>query len=339
MKYLENFNQKFSQAVNYGNPTDEFWDFIDRMEWPKYASRSWSLPQSRYKEGDPTEVESMLNNIAPYHSSGELKEYEMIYENLHAVLTKKLKDAWLGNPGINVSDDGFHYLCGSIIGMGKKFTGSVLNDNTFNIVRKLVDGENYREGLGYSFNIFDSNEGVGVMEEWDKRYRANHYDEVETNDVKTNEILSFVNSEPLKRYWEFTSKTGWFKNTSQFFEFGKKHVLKNIAPYFSHDEFKSFYKIYKQLDEYLQLRLKDINLYAEGDAYWDLRSTLIGDGKHSYTEAIKGDNNNAFVRRMDEDNDYYENFGYFFSYSDIDITVPEEDCKEEWDKIYNNNHK
>ena len=333
MKYLENFNQKFAQAVNYGLPTDKFWEFIDRFNWSEFASRSWDLPQSKYRVGDPCDVDNMLQNIAPYHSSEELREYKVIFNNLQKVISEKLHDAWLGNPGIDVSDDGFHYLCASIIGMGKKFTGSVLNDKTFKIVRKLVDDQNYREGIEYAFNIFDDLNGGDLKEQWDMIYRSNHFDE-----NKEEEILSFVNSKSLERYWEFTHQTGWYKNSSHFFEFGKKYVLKNIAPYFSHEEFKKFRKIYKKLDKYLKFRLKDVRLNAEGDHYWDLRSTIIGDGKDSYIKAIKGDKNNAFVHRMDNDNDYYENFGYIFSYHDFDITVPEEDCKEEWDKIYNENN-
>lgn len=329
MIYLESFDQKFGEVVMNGIPNNRFWEFVDRSGWKEYCSISFG--KSISKEDRPYNIDNVLENIAPYFPFEELKGFRKMYDTLYKKLEEKLGEHSI-DPGFGVSDDGYSDLLSSIIGLGKKFCGDILSsadEVSFKKVQNMVNRENYSENFVYIFSSKEDREGV--LSEWDRIYKANHFDK-----NKESFILNYVNSNETERFWEFVDHTNWAHTSHEYFNYGKDYVLENIAPYFSHDEFKKFRKIYKTLDKYLIMRLKYMTLNAEEEAYWDLRSSIIGYGKDVYVQVIEGNNNNEYVKRMDYDNDYYENFGYIFVYDDFDITVPEEDCKEEWDIIYNN---
>lgn len=330
MRYLENFDQRFAKVVLAGIPNKRFWEFVDRSDWTKYCARSWD--KIHPSEEAPHKKLNIINNIAPYFKYEEMNKFRVMYEYLYKNLDDKLKKESQTN-GFNVSDDGYSDLLSSIIGLGRDVCGGILNNSdqeAFKKVRKIVDRRGYAENFVYIFTTIETQISIN---KWNKRYRANNFDK-----NKEAEILNYVNSTELKRFWEFVKHTDWGTNPTEFFEYGKKNVLKNIAPHFSHEEFKKFRVIYEKLGKYLELRLEDVELYAEDDGLWDLRSSIIGYGKDIYIDVIKGDNDNKEIHGYDDRNDYYENFGYIFSYHDIDITVPEEDCKEEWDIIYNKNN-
>lgn len=330
MKYLESFDQKFGQAIMRGIPNDRFWEFVDKTGWKKYCDRGWNIPYNL--SNAPHEIDNILENIAPYFTFEEFREFSDMYDVLYEKLDEKLKEEPIHGEGFGVSDDGYTDLLSSIIGMGKRFYKDVLmsNDNrSFRIVRKMVDNEKYQENFGYIFsNIFNRGDIEDIKQMWERIYRSNNYDL-----IKKNKIIDFANSDDLNRFWKFVEKVNWWKR-AKYISFGKDFVLTEIAPYFSHDEFKKFRNIYKELDKYLKDRTKDIYLSAEGDDYWDLRSSIIGFGKNLYLNVIEGSKNNYQIKELDSNNDYYENFGYIFSNNEFDITDPEIDYKKEWDKIY-----
>lgn len=333
MKFLENFDQVFRKIITRDIPNQRFWDFVDRVEWEKYVSIS-SVRKPKESE-DPLTIDSIMKNIAPYHTYEEFVNYERMYNKLEDMVRSKLTPLWLGRDGLvrlNISDNSFEDVISSVIGFGQKFCKSVISDNTYSIVRKMVKDGNYSDNFGYIF----SNEYIhtNLVELWNIIYLGNNFDK-----EREKEILSFVNDKSNDRFWEFVEKVNWYKQENFMIDYGKSYLIENIAPYFSHDEFKQFHKVYKKLEQFLRERLENVKLIAQGDHLWDLRSSIVGSGKDTYIKVIKGDDNNKLVNRIDQYDDYYENFGYIFTNHYIDITNPNEDCKEEWDIVYNKNNK
>lgn len=146
----DDFDKSFTKALKRGIPTEEFWNFVDLVKW---------------KESSNYHTKYLLDNISHIYTWDDMMEFEKIYNNLYKFLDNKLREVWLGDPGINVSDDGYSDLLSSIIGYGEEFFKSIINDTTFNKVREMADDYDYRENFGYIFS--SSLPSIGE-EKWDE---------------------------------------------------------------------------------------------------------------------------------------------------------------------------
>tara|TARA_R110000772_G_scaffold2410_1_gene8353 strand:- start:61387 stop:61866 length:480 start_codon:yes stop_codon:yes gene_type:complete len=146
MKFFESgeFDNKFIDAINKNIPktSNRFWEFVDKVNWRE---------NGKYKET------FVLEEIAPYFTHEEFLDFRDIYENLDTYLSKFLNPIWLGDPGLNVGDDGFWDLRSSIIGYGKDFYLSVIMDDSNKIVTNMVNTNNYRENFSYIFHFTVTN--------------------------------------------------------------------------------------------------------------------------------------------------------------------------------------
>jgi hypothetical protein len=64
-------------------------------------------------------------------------------------LDKKFKKDWLGNPGIQVSDDGWWDLRAEVVGRGEKFYNSI----TAKKLKQMADNNDYTENFSYCAQI------------------------------------------------------------------------------------------------------------------------------------------------------------------------------------------
>lgn len=165
-KFESDFDSIYKKAVNRGIPNKKFWDFVERIDW--LGDWKHNDDTCRYKP------KYLLENIAPYFTWEEFLEFEKVYKNLYSIINKKLygdprsgQSPWIDEPGFDVSDDGFTDLCSSIIGAGKDFYNSVLNDKgEYKQVIDMIENDKYEENFGYIFtNIKYDNNTFKVM--WD----------------------------------------------------------------------------------------------------------------------------------------------------------------------------
>ena len=113
----DDFDKSFVKSLTSGLPTEEFWDFVDRIKWSK--------------DSENHRVKYLLDNISHTYTWDDMMEFKIIYRNLFKLMDKHLRDEWLSDPGINVSDDSYTDLISSIIGYGEEFFKSILDDKTF----------------------------------------------------------------------------------------------------------------------------------------------------------------------------------------------------------------
>lgn len=139
------------------------------------------------------------------------------------------------------------------------------------------------------------------------------------------------------KFWDFVKMMDW-KNKGKYDD---KYLLKNIAPYYSFEEFSEFEKSYTNLYGFMNARLESAWLDHDeqggfdvsDDGYGDLISSVIGNGLSSFLKALSDETNN-YVRQMAENDDYRENFGYCFHVVSFPAYT-DEATRETWNQIYN----
>ena len=166
----DSFDKLFNKSLMSGIPTKEFWDFVDRVKWSETPTKvlKSNIGYPSYNYTKHHEEKYLLNNISHTYTWDDMMEFEKIYNNLYKLLDKTLRDAWLSDPYISVSDDSYTDLLSSIIGYGEEFFKSILDDKTFKKVRKMANDIDYKENFGYIFTI-TLPEIIGE-EKWDETH-------------------------------------------------------------------------------------------------------------------------------------------------------------------------
>jgi len=129
MKNLKSFRMFESLDVS---DLDFFWDFVNKVN---------------YKSDNDYGRVSMY--LVDNYSKEEIKKLEKVYRDLHEDLYNKYKDDWLGEPGINASDDSWNDLRADVISRGERF----YNNINLRKLQLMADMNDYSENFGYSFQI------------------------------------------------------------------------------------------------------------------------------------------------------------------------------------------
>ena len=109
---------------------DYYWSIIEKLEW---SIDHDSDRIKKYILDNYTREEA--NNLAEfgYEKSGELMD--------------RFESDWLGDPGIQVSDDGWSDLTNEVVGRGKEF----YNNITVEKLQRMAISGDYYENFSYSF--------------------------------------------------------------------------------------------------------------------------------------------------------------------------------------------
>lgn len=108
-------------------------------------SQLWALIESAEWEKDHD-----YKRIAEYYSKFQsyvLEELEEFVNDKMGALNAKFIGAWLGNPGIEVSDDGWSDLRAEVVGRGQEFYENI----TVKKLQKMALENDYTENFMYSF--------------------------------------------------------------------------------------------------------------------------------------------------------------------------------------------
>ena len=133
MKHLKKFNEEID-AKRWQNDLseDQLWELIEMAEWTK--------------DHDFKRISKMYKKLP----KNEFRQLKKFYDNKLRELDKRFRQAWLGNPGIDVSDDGWWDLRAEVIGRGREFYNSI----TVQKLRRMANRLDYQENFGYSFQSF-----------------------------------------------------------------------------------------------------------------------------------------------------------------------------------------
>lgn len=107
---------------------DYFWKLVELANWKK--------------DGDYERIRKMFINLP------EKEAFENFCCDKASLLADKFHDDWLGNPGIEVSDDGWSDLTAEVVGRGRKFYESI----TVKKLQKMAEDLDYNENFLYSFH-------------------------------------------------------------------------------------------------------------------------------------------------------------------------------------------
>ena len=106
------------------------WDLIKRADWKS---------DHDYKR---TEI-----FFAQELSHEELQELQKFVRTKRREVAKKYEKEWLGNPGVDVSDDGWWDLTAEVVGRGEEFYTGI----TVEKLREMATTNDYHENFEYSF--------------------------------------------------------------------------------------------------------------------------------------------------------------------------------------------
>jgi len=115
---------------------DILWKLIEKL--------NWSLDHDYKRIGD--ELKLLGSDI-----SNDLVEFA--YEKQGEIASQYQED-WLGEPGIEVSDDGWSDLTAEVVGRGKEFYENI----TVEKLQVMANTSNYYENFMYSFHHINEDE-------------------------------------------------------------------------------------------------------------------------------------------------------------------------------------
>lgn len=108
---------------------DKLWKIIQDAQWSKDHN------------------DERINDFFMSYGSEIQNQLDQFAHNQQNKLKTKFHDDWLGNPGIQVSDDGWHDLTAEVVGRGKKFYEAI----TLKKLQQMANDNDYCENFMYSF--------------------------------------------------------------------------------------------------------------------------------------------------------------------------------------------
>jgi len=111
---------------------DKYWKQIEQLEWPKDAD---------YKR-----IEEYIKNNYSLNSVLQLADF---VDNKVIELGKRFNNDWLGDPGIDVSDDSWGDLRNEVVGRGKEFYENI----TVAKLQEMANVMDYHESFSYCFSF------------------------------------------------------------------------------------------------------------------------------------------------------------------------------------------
>jgi len=157
---------------------DKYWQQVEELEWSK--------------NGDYKRIEQQLiDNFTP----SEATQLDDFARNKVNELGKRFNNDWLGDPGIDVSDDGWSDLRNEVVGRGKEFYENI----TVAKLQEMANTNDYNESFSYCFSfVWDIK---SKSKSWERDLTRNDYNEKSENEKKTQ----FQLNKP-KRIEEFVEK-------------------------------------------------------------------------------------------------------------------------------------
>ena len=111
---------------------DKYWKQIEELEWSKDA--------------DYRRIEQQLkDNLTP----SEAIQLDDFARNKVNELGKRFNNDWLGDPGIDVSDDSWSDLRNEVVGRGKEFYENI----TVAKLQEMANVMDYHESFSYCFSF------------------------------------------------------------------------------------------------------------------------------------------------------------------------------------------
>jgi len=116
---------------------DRYWQQIEELEWhtDKFIS-----------DGDYKRIEEYLKE---YFKPSEAQQLADFVGNKVDELGKRFNDDWLGDPGIDVSDDSWGDLRNEVVGRGKEFYENI----TVAKLQEMANTNDYNESFAYCFTF------------------------------------------------------------------------------------------------------------------------------------------------------------------------------------------
>ena len=114
------------------NLENKYWQQIEELEWSKDA--------------DYRRIEQQLKDDFTSSESIQLDDFA---RNKVDELGKRFYNDWLGDPGIDVSDDGWSDLRNEVVGRGKEFYENI----TVAKLQEMADTDDYQESFSYCFSF------------------------------------------------------------------------------------------------------------------------------------------------------------------------------------------
>ena len=159
---------------------DKYWKQIEELEWSKDA--------------DYRRIEQQLkDNLTP----SEAIQLDDFARNKVNELGKRFNNDWLGDPGIDVSDDSWSDLRNEVVGRGKEFYENI----TVAKLQEMADSNDYNESFSYCFSfVWDIK---SKSKSWERDLTRNDYDKKSEEEKRAQ----FQLNKP-KRIDEFIEKIG-----------------------------------------------------------------------------------------------------------------------------------
>lgn len=115
---------------------DELWQLIENLNWS--LDHDYKRIGNELKLSDPDISNALVEFVC--RKQGEIaSQYE---------------EDWLGEPGIEVSDDGWSDLTAEVVGRGKEFYENI----TVEKLQVMANTSNYYENFNYSFHYINEDE-------------------------------------------------------------------------------------------------------------------------------------------------------------------------------------
>jgi hypothetical protein len=109
---------------------DNFWEFVKKADWQS--------------DHDYERIEKYITDNYNEIQQGKMRQ---IFNKLSSDLHNRFQEDWLGDPGIEVSDDGWSDLRAEVIGRGKEFYDNI----TVEKLQQMAIDNDYHESFAYSF--------------------------------------------------------------------------------------------------------------------------------------------------------------------------------------------
>ena len=134
---------------------DTFWYIVDKIDWKQCMNDDISNIRDKLldiiKVYNRRKKIDIINKYESRYSSIDINKLKYRYLDILSALYYYFKDVWLFST--DISDDSYWDLRFSIVGFGKDFLISALNDTQ--VFLDMVNNKNYAENFGYIFNNID----------------------------------------------------------------------------------------------------------------------------------------------------------------------------------------
>tara|TARA_R100000908_G_C3684331_1_gene101499 strand:- start:118 stop:654 length:537 start_codon:yes stop_codon:yes gene_type:complete len=161
---------------------------LEDMYWQQVEEIGW--------DGNYKGVEQYLKE---YFKPSEAQQLADFVDNKVIELGKRFNDDWLGDPGIDVSDDSWGDLRNEVVGRGKEFYENI----TVAKLQEMANTNDYNESFAYCFTFlwttkpkpektqFEINKPKRINEFIKKL--NNLYDEYHAELYLNNDIFNYIN--------------------------------------------------------------------------------------------------------------------------------------------------